>query len=78
MLRGLVKAAKKDQPETRQPPQQGWKLPPGAKLGQPLLPEDEWHLASRDPSHPRFRLKLTNLKLKTLAVIREPPENPAR
>ena len=57
MLWGLVKAAKKNQPETRHPPQQGWKLPPGAKLGQPLLPEDEWDLASRDHLAPAVPLK---------------------
>jgi hypothetical protein len=57
MLSGLVKAAKEDQPETRHIPQQGWILPPGAKLGQPLLPEDEWDLASRDHLAPTVPLK---------------------
>jgi len=71
-----VKAAKEDQPETRQPPQQCWKLPPGAKLGQPLLPEDEWHLASRDHLAPAVPLK--TYKPKTLANPSQPPENPAR
>ena len=47
VVRRGLESIVRDYPAGRAAPRR-WKLPPGRRMGQPLLPENEWDLASRD------------------------------